>query len=100
MNKFNEKVDINFIQSPIETGYFGRFIILLTSPTMGDSYFFICDDDVIWGNRYFENMARVVSEGSLATRNGRIVLDNYDESPETFKHDWNQKHICYRHLLW
>ena len=28
---FSEKVDINFIQSPFETGYFGRFLIPLTS---------------------------------------------------------------------
>ena len=76
---FSERVNINFIQSPIETGYFGRFIIPLTSSVASNSYFIICDDDIIWGDRYFENMLRVVDEGSLATRNGRIIDKNYIE---------------------
>ena len=78
-NYFSDKVDITFIHSPIETGYFGRFIVPLTSSVRSDSYFFICDDDIIWGKRYFENMARVVNEGSLATRNGRIIGQQYQE---------------------
>ena len=78
-NIFPQNVDIDFIQSPIETGYFGRFIIPLTSSVSSTSYFFICDDDIIWGKRYFENMIRVVNEGSLATRNGRIINENYEE---------------------
>ena len=64
-DSFSSKVDITFIQSPIETGYFGRFIIPLTSSVWSNSYFFICDDDIIWGNRYFENMIRVVNEAPL-----------------------------------
>ena len=36
---FSDDVHITFIQSPIETGYFGRFIILLTSSVMEDSYY-------------------------------------------------------------
>ena len=76
-NNFVDRVNITFIHSPIETGYFGRFIIPLTSSVNGNSVFFICDDDIIWGNRYFENMLRVVNEGSLCTRNGRIITDNY-----------------------
>jgi len=94
-NDFSDKVDITFIKSPIETGYFGRFIIPLTSSIRSNSYFFICDDDVIWGNRYFENMIRVVNEGSLATRNGRIIDENFDERMEAFKEKWVDKHICY-----
>ena len=94
-NDFSDKVDITFIKSPIETGYFGRFIIPLTSSIRSNSYFFICDDDVIWGNRYFENMIRVVNEGSLATRNGRIIDENFDERMEAFKEKWIDKHICY-----
>jgi hypothetical protein len=70
---FSSKVDISFIQSPIETGYYGRFVIPLTSSVRSNSYFIICDDDILWGRRYFENMLRVVDEGSLATRNGRIL---------------------------
>ena len=54
-------------------------LVPLTSSVKDDTYFFICDDDVIWGNRYFENMIRVVNEGSLATRNGRIITKKYHE---------------------
>ena len=93
-NFFLEKVDITFIKSPIETGYFGRFIIPLTSQVRSDSYFLVCDDDIIWGNRYFENMIRVVNEGSLATRNGRIVTKNYHEHLGFNKKGFF-KHICY-----
>lgn len=39
-NIFPQNVDIDFIQSPIETGYFGRFIIPLTSSVSSTSYFF------------------------------------------------------------
>ena len=95
MNKFNEKVDINFIQSPIETGYFGRFIIPLTSNIRDDSYFIICDDDIIWGSRYFENMIRVVNEGSLATRNGRIINKKYEENALTYDPLQFDKQICF-----
>ena len=92
---FTEKVNITFIKSPIETGYFGRFIIPLISTVTHNSYFIICDDDVIWGDRYFENMIRVVNEGSLATRNGRIITKNYEEfSP--VENAWKEKiQVCY-----
>ena len=93
-NFFSEKVDITFIKSPIETGYFGRFLIPLTSQVKSDTYFFICDDDIIWGKRYFENMIRVVNEGSLATRNGRIVTKNYHEHLGFNKKGFF-KHICF-----
>ena len=76
---FNDNVKLTVIKSPIETGYFGRFLIPLVSSIDNDSYFIICDDDIIWGDRYFENMIRVVDEGSLATRNGRIINQNYIE---------------------
>ena len=94
-NIFKEKVDINFIQSPIETGYFGRFIIPLTSNIRDDSYFIICDDDVIWGNRYFENMIRVVNEGSLATRNGRIITEKYKEKSLTYNDQKFDQQLCF-----
>ena len=92
-NYFSDKVDITFIHSPIETGYFGRFIVPLTSSVRSDSYFFICDDDIIWGKRYFENMARVVNEGSLATRNGRIINQHYHEMIMSIL--IRKRHICY-----
>ena len=75
-DSFSDNVVISFIHSPIETGYYGRFIAPLTSSVNDNSYFFICDDDIIWGNKFFENMARVVNDGFLATRNGRIIRDN------------------------
>ena len=78
-DKFNENVKLTIIKSPIETGYFGRFISPLTASITSETYFIICDDDVIWGDRYFENMLRVVDEGYLATRNGRIISKNYKE---------------------
>ena len=93
-NFLSEKVDITFIKSPIDTGYFGRFIIPLTSSVRSDSYFFICDDDIIWGNRYFENMIRVVNEGSLATRNGRIIDEEFREVFGIEKEAFT-KQICY-----
>ena len=92
---FKEKVEITFIQSPIETGYFGRFIIPLTSSVQDSSYFIICDDDVIWGSKYFENMIRVVNEGSLATRNGRIISKNLREIAMTYHNQKYDKQICY-----
>ena len=60
-----------------------------------DSYFFVCDDDIIWGNRYFENMIRVVNEGSLATRNGRIINKLFKEIEGYKKAGPFYKHICF-----
>ena len=88
--KFNEKVKLTIIKSPIETGYFGRFISPLSVSITSDTYFIICDDDVIWGDRYFENMLRVVDEGYLATRNGRIIDKKYNElipTPRLFRYN-------------
>ena len=92
---FSEKVDINFIQSPIETGYFGRFIVPLTSSVRSNSYFIICDDDVIWGRRYFENMIRVVDEGSLATSNGRVMNEDFSTISHVSKAFKKNIQICY-----
>lgn len=92
---FSEKVVISFIQSPIETGYFGRFIVPLTSSVRDNSYFIICDDDIIWGKRYFENMIRVVNEGSLATRNGRIISENFMEKIIPSKGFKKNIQVCY-----
>ena len=92
---FSDNVKITYINSPLETGYFGRFLTPLTSPLTPSAYFIICDDDVIWGDRYFENMIRVVDEGSLATRNGRLISRNFIEiSPPYFA--WKKNlHVCY-----
>ena len=78
-NIFNDNVKISFINAPFETGYFGRFLSPLTSSVTNTAYFIICDDDIIWGDRYFENMIRVVDEGFLATRNGRLIDKKYNE---------------------
>ena len=93
---FSDMVDITFIQSPIETGYFGRFLIPLTSKVESSTYFFICDDDVIWGNRYFENMLRIVNEGFLATRNGRIIMDTDGRYITPAKLAWRKNiQVCF-----
>ena len=92
---FSSKVDISFIQSPFETGYYGRFIIPLTSSVKSNSYFIVCDDDIIWGRRYFENMLRVVDEGSLATRNGRILNDNFTTIVQATKAFQENIQVCY-----
>ena len=92
---FSEKVDITFIHATMETGYFGRFVIPLTSSVRSESYFIICDDDIIWGKRYFENMIRVVNEGSLCTRNGRIITEDYQTISEVYKNERLDNHVCY-----
>ena len=51
----------------------------MISPVTNNAYFIVCDDDIIWGDRYFENMIRVVNEGFLATRNGRLINKQYKE---------------------
>ena len=76
---FDDQTILTFIKSPIETGYYGRFITPLISPVTNNAYFIVCDDDIIWGDRYFENMIRVVNEGFLATRNGRLINKQYEE---------------------
>ena len=78
-NIFSDNVKICYINSPFETGYFGRFLIPLTSCVTTNAYFIICDDDIIWGDRYFENMIRLVDDGFLATRNGRLISQKYNE---------------------
>ena len=92
---FSSKVDLNFIQSPIETGYYGRFLIPLTSSVRSNSYFIICDDDILWGRRYFENLLRVVDEGSLATRNGRILNVDFTTIVQATKAFQFNVQVCY-----
>jgi len=91
---FPENVVLTHIQSPIETGYYGRFLIPLTSSVKNNSFFIICDDDIIWGDKYFENMIRVVENGSLATRNGRIVNWSFQSIGMAF-FSYKRQHICY-----
>ena len=90
----NENITLTYIQSPIETGYFGRFIVPLISPVTNSAKFIICDDDVIWGDKYFENMLRVVDEGYLATRNGRIINKFFQSKNIAYK-AYKGYHICY-----
>ena len=66
-------VDITYVHSPMATGYYGRFLAPLLSDVRPDGYFVVCDDDVIFGTKYLENMARVVDAGSLAVRVGRFL---------------------------
>ena len=90
----NKNINLTYIQSPIETGYYGRFIVPLISPTTNNAKFIICDDDIIWGDNYFENMFRVVDEGSLATRNGRIINEFFQSTNIAYK-AYKGQHICY-----
>ena len=94
-NIFNDNVKITFINSQFETGYFGRFLSPLTSPVTANAYFIICDDDIVWGDRYFENMICLVDEGFPATRNGKLINSNYAEiSPSSFA--WRERvQVCY-----
>lgn len=92
---FFDSVKITFIKSPIETGYYGRFISPLTSQVTTDAYFIVCDDDIIWGDKYFENMLRVVDEGHLATRNGRIIDNSYNEIGPHYKIFMNNSQVCF-----
>jgi len=69
---FPNDVSVQFIQLSIETGYYGRFMVPLTAHATTDAYFVVADDDLLWGSHYLESMIRVVNDGYLATRNGRI----------------------------
>ncbi len=40
-------------------------------------------------------MIRVVNEGSLATRNGRIITKNFEEIEVAYNGKWVYKQICY-----
>eukprot|EP00727_Mastigamoeba_balamuthi_P000133 m51a1_g10116 hypothetical protein (870) ;mRNA; r:28985-31594 len=66
-------VSVAHVHSAIETGYYGRFLAPFLARTWPGARWVVCDDDVIWGDRYFENLLRVVDEGSLAVRVGRYV---------------------------
>ena len=67
------RVSVRHVHSTIATGYYGRFLAPLLASVRDDSYFIVCDDDMIFGSRYISNMLRVVDGGNLATRNGRFV---------------------------
>ncbi len=92
---FSDQVTITFIKSPIETGYFGRFISPLVSPVTNNAYFIVCDDDVIWGDKYFENMIRVVNQGFLATRNGRLITKTYKSIAPNSKAFIKHNQVCF-----
>lgn len=80
-------VVVEHIQSPLATGYYGRFLVPLLAKVHSNGYFIVCDDDVIFGARYLENMIRVVDTGSLAVRVGRFVTSdttNADAITESF----------------
>ena len=92
---FLDEVNITFIKSPVETGYFGRFLSPLTSSVTNSAYFIICDDDIIWGDRYFENMIRVVDNGYLATRNGRLLDKNFNGFSPIYKAWVVNTQVCF-----
>ena len=75
----NISVGIKHVVSKVETGYYGRFASPLFVRSSSAARFILLDDDIIFGDRYFENMLRVVDDGFLATRNGRFLDDSYRE---------------------
>ena len=70
---------LSFIQSPIQTGYYGRLLVPLLSPARANATWILCDDDVLFGRRFFENMQRVVREGHVGVRNGRFIRKDLNE---------------------
>tara|TARA_B110000003_G_scaffold11684_1_gene11754 strand:- start:1268 stop:3343 length:2076 start_codon:yes stop_codon:yes gene_type:complete len=70
---------IYHVHSHIETGYYGRFLTPMFVQTTLDANFIVLDDDILFGSRYFENLLRVVNDGFLATRNGRLLDENLTE---------------------
>lgn len=77
LNNFSSSfpcADVSYVNSKIETGYYGRFLVpMLYNTDTKRSYFLIFDDDIIIGKSYIGNMLRVVKEGNLCTRNGRFL---------------------------
>jgi len=82
------RVEVLFIHSTTETGYYGRFLAPLVTDMPDDSYFILCDDDILWGREYFRNMLRVVNEGSFATRNGRFITAKLEETGGCSEKGW------------
>ena len=88
-------VVVTSIKSPIPTGYFGRFLAPLVGNVRDNGYFVVCDDDVLFGSKYLENMLRVVDDGNLAIRVGRFVgwdagKKSYGEHMGMSMHGWRQ----------
>lgn len=75
-NRSYPHLNMKYIQTEYETGYYGRFLVPLMFSNNDASYFIICDDDILFGSEYLANMIRIVDEGSLATRNGRYIDSN------------------------
>ena len=67
-------VTVTFVQSPMATGYYGRFLAPLMTDVRKDTYWVITDDDLIWGAHYITNLLRVVDAGQLAVRVGRFIV--------------------------
>lgn len=85
---------IQYVHSLAHTGYYGRFVAPLLSITRAqDPYWFVFDDDVIFGDRYLENCKRVVDGGALCTRNGRFVSrsgDGWEENLGCSPRGWQE----------
>lgn len=98
-NKFaSRSIPIIHIHSSIETGYFGRFLSPLMVESCPNGVFIINDDDILFGQKYYENMIRVVNEGFLCTRNGRVVRKTntgFDEFSHSI--DMSEIPVIYNH---
>lgn len=88
--KGHQNMQVSYMQSVLPTGYYGRFLVPLLWKAR---YFFVFDDDVIFGNLYIQNCIRVIDSGSLCTRNGRFIipqtdgtlLEDYGKAEEAWK---------------
>lgn len=78
-------IKLTYVHTEIETGYFGRFLMPLAIDTCPGAYWFVNDDDVLFGPHYYDNMIRVVNDGFLCGRVGR-VLDS-DQNNKEQGHD-------------
>ena len=92
---FFDFVNITFIKSPIEIGYFGHFIAPLITPVTMEANFIIYKDNSILGDKYFENMIRVVDEGFLATKKGKLLNTNYLEFSPKLQIFGKETQMCF-----
>ena len=89
------RVELTHVHSPVATGYYGRFLAPFSVTVQPGAYFVICDDDVVFGTRYLENMVRVADGGALAVRVGRFLGNmtddhGYVEHMGTTPRGWSQ----------
>eukprot|EP00285_Hemiselmis_virescens_P014177 CAMPEP_0173381060 /NCGR_PEP_ID=MMETSP1356-20130122/3557_1 /TAXON_ID=77927 ORGANISM="Hemiselmis virescens, Strain PCC157" /NCGR_SAMPLE_ID=MMETSP1356 /ASSEMBLY_ACC=CAM_ASM_000847 /LENGTH=478 /DNA_ID=CAMNT_0014334803 /DNA_START=222 /DNA_END=1655 /DNA_ORIENTATION=- len=84
-------VVVTFVPSSVETGYYGRFLAPFLVDVKDHAYFWVFDDDVIFGNRYLANCMRVIDTGNLAVRNGRYMVGKHEGLGLVGEQGWKDK---------